>query len=226
MFCPGRATNGKGHYWSIHPANMQDFLAGDYRRRRAQRKVRQALGLACPNDPRETPSPPAVVTLTRKERERYYCSRPLSSICEFGVPTDISTVARMNAPISTTEFSYYMSQLLPHFRPIPTMPVHNTQMSDTHKSPVFCAEPDKVINGHPSLFCSVLQRKLSLCALNPCESLDKTTSPDRTEPRLVGQNGFSVARILAEPNTQDASCRLTIRPKMSGRKLSHKDYLF
>ncbi|OON21777.1 fork head domain protein, partial [Opisthorchis viverrini] len=53
----GRAANGKGHYWGIHPANMSDFLAGDFRRRRAQRKVRQALGLACPADDRDTPSP-------------------------------------------------------------------------------------------------------------------------------------------------------------------------
>ncbi|GAA33262.2 forkhead box protein J3 [Clonorchis sinensis] len=53
----GRAANGKGHYWGIHPANISDFLAGDFRRRRAQRKVRQALGLACPADDRDTPSP-------------------------------------------------------------------------------------------------------------------------------------------------------------------------
>ncbi|KAK4468494.1 hypothetical protein MN116_007696 [Schistosoma mekongi] len=41
----GRAANGKGHYWGIHPANLKDFLSGDFRRRRAQRKVRRALGL-------------------------------------------------------------------------------------------------------------------------------------------------------------------------------------
>lgn len=37
----GRAANGKGHYWTIHPANMDDFMLGDFRRRRAQRKVRR-----------------------------------------------------------------------------------------------------------------------------------------------------------------------------------------
>lgn len=36
-----RAANGKGHYWTIHPANMEDFMLGDFRRRRAQRKVRR-----------------------------------------------------------------------------------------------------------------------------------------------------------------------------------------
>nr|VZI18411.1 unnamed protein product [Spirometra erinaceieuropaei] len=43
----GRALNGKGHFWGIHPANLEDFLRGDYRRRRAQRKVRRALALSC-----------------------------------------------------------------------------------------------------------------------------------------------------------------------------------
>ncbi|CAH8597492.1 unnamed protein product [Dicrocoelium dendriticum] len=53
----GRAANGKGHYWGIHPANLHDFLAGDFRRRRAQRKVRQALGLACSHEDHDSPSP-------------------------------------------------------------------------------------------------------------------------------------------------------------------------
>ena len=29
----GRCESGKGHYWTIHPANLQDFQRGDYRRR-------------------------------------------------------------------------------------------------------------------------------------------------------------------------------------------------
>ena len=41
----GRAANGKGHYWSIHPANLTDFISGDFRRRRAQRRVRKSMGL-------------------------------------------------------------------------------------------------------------------------------------------------------------------------------------
>ena len=36
----GRSDNGKGHYWSIHPANVEDFSRGDFRRRRARRRVR------------------------------------------------------------------------------------------------------------------------------------------------------------------------------------------
>lgn len=46
----GRSVNGKGHYWSIHPANLADFLSGDFRRRRAQRRVRKSMGLTVPDD--------------------------------------------------------------------------------------------------------------------------------------------------------------------------------
>ena len=53
----GRSANGKGHYWAIHPANVEDFKKGDFRRRRAQRKVRKAMGLAVPDD-EDSPSPP------------------------------------------------------------------------------------------------------------------------------------------------------------------------
>jgi hypothetical protein len=46
----GRSANGKGHYWSIHPANLADFISGDFRRRRAQRRVRKCMGLSVPED--------------------------------------------------------------------------------------------------------------------------------------------------------------------------------
>ncbi|CAD5125836.1 unnamed protein product [Dimorphilus gyrociliatus] len=53
----GRSANGKGHYWAIHPANVDDFSKGDFRRRRAQRKVRKHMGLTVPEE-EESPSPP------------------------------------------------------------------------------------------------------------------------------------------------------------------------
>ncbi|KAK4808056.1 hypothetical protein QYF61_017076 [Mycteria americana] len=37
----GRSDNGKGHFWAIHPANLEDFAKGDYHRRRARRRVRR-----------------------------------------------------------------------------------------------------------------------------------------------------------------------------------------
>ncbi|GAB1598888.1 hypothetical protein Ahia01_000166000 [Argonauta hians] len=52
----GRSANGKGHYWAIHPANIEDFNKGDFRRRRAQRRVRKHMGLSVPDD-EDSPSP-------------------------------------------------------------------------------------------------------------------------------------------------------------------------
>ncbi|OXB72630.1 UNVERIFIED_CONTAM: hypothetical protein H355_002121 [Colinus virginianus] len=37
----GRSDNGKGHFWAIHPANLDDFAKGDYHRRRARRRIRR-----------------------------------------------------------------------------------------------------------------------------------------------------------------------------------------
>jgi len=56
----GRSANGKGHYWAVHPANVDDFERGDFRRRRAQRKVRRAMGLAVPDDDDDSPIPSPV----------------------------------------------------------------------------------------------------------------------------------------------------------------------
>uniref|UniRef100_A0A7I4XYF6 Fork-head domain-containing protein n=1 Tax=Haemonchus contortus TaxID=6289 RepID=A0A7I4XYF6_HAECO len=57
----GRAANGKGHYWAVHPACLRDFERGDFRRRRAQRKVRRHMGLSVPDgessDDSPSPSP-------------------------------------------------------------------------------------------------------------------------------------------------------------------------
>ena len=53
----GRSANGKGHYWAVHPANVDDFTRGDFRRRRAQRKVRKHMGLSVPDDDDDSPSP-------------------------------------------------------------------------------------------------------------------------------------------------------------------------
>lgn len=53
----GRSANGKGHYWAIHPANLEDFKKGDFRRRKAQRKVRKHMGLSVPEDDEDDDSP-------------------------------------------------------------------------------------------------------------------------------------------------------------------------
>ena len=47
----GRSPNGKGHYWAIHPNNYEDFLKGDFRRRRAQRRTKRMIGLPDVDEP-------------------------------------------------------------------------------------------------------------------------------------------------------------------------------
>ncbi|XP_075163422.1 forkhead domain 102C [Haematobia irritans] len=53
-----RSHNGKGHYWTIHPANMEDFRNGDFRRRRAQHRVRKHMGFISDSDHPSIVSPP------------------------------------------------------------------------------------------------------------------------------------------------------------------------
>ena len=36
-----KCGNGKGHYWTIHPIHLQDFQAGDFRRKTVQSRARQ-----------------------------------------------------------------------------------------------------------------------------------------------------------------------------------------
>ena len=59
----GRSWKGKSHYWGIHPANVEDFRHGDFRRRLAQRQVRRALGLSYPGEGDDTNSPRLFVQL-------------------------------------------------------------------------------------------------------------------------------------------------------------------
>uniref|UniRef100_A0A915ADA6 Uncharacterized protein n=1 Tax=Parascaris univalens TaxID=6257 RepID=A0A915ADA6_PARUN len=55
-----------GHYWAIHPANIEDFQKGDFRRRRAQRKVRRHMGLSVNEDECSDDSPIASPLPQRK----------------------------------------------------------------------------------------------------------------------------------------------------------------
>lgn len=77
----GRSANGKGHYWAIHPANIEDFKKGDFRRRKAQRKVRKHMGLSVPDDddspaPTPPPRPPLETTTTLIDPQRHKMLQP------------------------------------------------------------------------------------------------------------------------------------------------------
>ncbi|CAF1196811.1 unnamed protein product [Rotaria sp. Silwood1] len=68
----GRSANGKGHYWSIHPANLADFISGDFRRRRAQRRVRKSMGLIVPEEEEEDDDGDDDEILPINETERHF----------------------------------------------------------------------------------------------------------------------------------------------------------
>lgn len=49
----GRSDNGKGNYWSIHPACVEDFSKGDFRRRQARRRARKSTVKSVNGSPNE-----------------------------------------------------------------------------------------------------------------------------------------------------------------------------
>ncbi|KHN73292.1 Forkhead box protein A1-B [Toxocara canis] len=89
----GRSANGKGHYWAIHPANIEDFQKGDFRRRRAQRKVRRHMGLSvnedeCSDDsPIASPVPPRKSFSVESILQRDSTQRWLLPVIPPAVPT-------------------------------------------------------------------------------------------------------------------------------------------
>lgn len=52
----GKAGNGRGYYWSIHSANLNDFKKGDFRRRQARLRAKHDKNHAVPTSkfPKET----------------------------------------------------------------------------------------------------------------------------------------------------------------------------
>jgi hypothetical protein len=75
----GRADNGKGHYWSVHPACLEDFNKGDFRRRQARRRARRCQAAPYPE---QNYSSPRAFTYT----DGYV---PMSSF-QTGFPTSLS----------------------------------------------------------------------------------------------------------------------------------------
>ena len=51
----GRSDNGKGNYWAIHPACVDDFSKGDFRRRQARRRARKSSAKSATGSPEDGP---------------------------------------------------------------------------------------------------------------------------------------------------------------------------
>lgn len=101
----GRSANGKGHYWAIHPANMEDFRKGDFRRRKAQRKVRKHMGLSVDDASTDSPSPPPLDLTTPPHRVP-------SLLCNY-LPWVIHTTSTISAN-SLTGAQHLVWRIIPH----------------------------------------------------------------------------------------------------------------
>ncbi|XP_064609529.1 hepatocyte nuclear factor 3-gamma-like [Liolophura sinensis] len=83
----GRSENGKGNYWSIHLANIEDFEQGDFRRRHARRRVRK-----CDEEFRKLTSA--------------LCSDSDSPQCTSGRVAETSTTSQFHPPCNASEQGY------------------------------------------------------------------------------------------------------------------------
>ena len=100
-----RSANGKGHYWSIHPANLVDFSNGDFRRRRAQRRVRKSLGLSTPDDDDLFKSSEA--EHGHRDFDRFACQRTVVPLSPTKRRFDVDSLLAPDRPIHEDVSSLY-----------------------------------------------------------------------------------------------------------------------
>ena len=98
----GRSANGKGHYWAIHPANIEDFRKGDFRRRKAQRKVRQHMGLDVDNESLDSLSPPPISSSSSSSSSNPLMKSTIAGPSCSMIPTVTETETLPPTAITTT----------------------------------------------------------------------------------------------------------------------------
>ncbi|XP_015789848.1 forkhead box protein L1 [Tetranychus urticae] len=115
-----RSANGKGHFWIIHPANLEDFKKGDFRRRKAQRKAEKhnrytideddsslETPIKTSNSPPPLPAPssssPSASAQASTGKPQVSTSQPSSTSTNSSTPT--STVTCSSTPTSTSTIS-------------------------------------------------------------------------------------------------------------------------
>nr|XP_011435457.2 forkhead box protein L2 [Crassostrea gigas] len=115
----GRADNGKGNFWSIHPACVEDFARGDFRRRQARRRARKSM-----KEPAE---------------------RPLRPDCSYNV----GYVPMTSSPLGYHGYPRQVLYPQKNFHSVPQMPAsitshHVTQMSppSAYFSPMHIPHPN------------------------------------------------------------------------------------
>lgn len=98
----GRADNGKGNYWSIHSACLEDFARGDFRRRQARRRARK-----CMKEPMDRP-----VRADCSYNLGYVPMTP-SPIGYHGYPHQVIYSQKNFNPIPAHSASQHMNQMSP-----------------------------------------------------------------------------------------------------------------
>lgn len=142
----GRSANGKGHYWAIHPANIDDFRRGDFRRRKAQRKVRKHMGLTLDVGGTDSPSPPPLdLTSTQLTSTRLLQLAPtgnsLTATHDFEAPNASSFSCfhpLIQMPASSfslqqaqqqSQDSYFGTAIMEQYTCMPSVPTYNNGYS-------------------------------------------------------------------------------------------------
>lgn len=132
----GRSANGKGHYWAIHPANMEDFRKGDFRRRKAQRKVRKHMGLAVDDTSTDSPSPPPL-DLTSPPP-------PSAPTAHLAATAGATSMAALNYPYHQQYFGQFFGRSLPQYATTATA----LQRAQIHIQPHSHPDQPSSLNGN------------------------------------------------------------------------------
>ena len=152
----GRADNGKGNYWAIHPACVEDFAKGDFRRRQARRRARRSQH----PDIRQTgqrqnlayvemTSTPGTYGMSSTRVARNYPSPQyypyVSQPCYTEDPYAAYTTLPMTTPTTQAYHPAYTSP--PCAYSTPTMPYTSSPPTTPHTSPDYTATYSLTVTG-------------------------------------------------------------------------------
>ncbi|XP_062595481.1 forkhead box protein unc-130-like [Saccostrea cucullata] len=102
----GRAGNGKGNFWSIHPACVEDFARGDFRRRQARRRARKSMKAPvdrpirpdCSYNLGYVPMTPSPIGYHGYPHQVLYSQKNFHSIAQVPSPMTSQHMAPMSSP--------------------------------------------------------------------------------------------------------------------------------
>ena len=114
----GRAPSGRGFYWAIHPACVEDFQKGEFNRRLARQRVQYATRVGTSihqvglqdliKNPLDGLLPPAVSSeilnpAHTEHQSLYHATSPGISLNDFMLPSPVPCRTSIMAPYSTTD---------------------------------------------------------------------------------------------------------------------------